>query len=131
MRIIWKSVMSFLFIILDSKIKKNPHFTDDLDTYKTKIKKYEYEFNDECTPNPVLSENTPYPLDEVEDIIYKSEIDHRSSPEILASDQFLFNENKFRIVSTYSHENYTTTLNPDCITEQMKIEAERIEQVIY
>jgi len=67
----------------------------------------------------------------MEDITHKREIDQTSSQEILATDQFLLNENKFRIVSTYSDENYTTTLNPDCITEKMKIEAERIEQVIY
>ena len=123
--------MSFLFNILDSKIKKNPNFTDDLETYKTKIKKYEYEFNDTCTHNPALSENIPFALDEVKDMIYKREIHNRSSSEILPPDQFVLNENKFSVVSTYSHEDYTTFLNPDCITEQMKIEAERIEQVKY
>ena len=44
-------------------------------------------------------------------------------------DQFYLNKNNFNLLSNYVQELYTTSLDPNSITEEMKIHAERIERV--
>ena len=46
-------------------------------------------------------------------------------------DQFSLNKNNFHIESTYIEELYTTSLDPNTVTEEMKLYAERIERVKY
>jgi PAB1-binding protein PBP1 len=92
---------------LDTKLKNEIKYTDDIDTLKDKLKKNKF----------------------------NKEVGYTIDPNLLSLDdednewnQFLSNKVKFNTGSTYKDNIYTTEYNIEEIPEELKIKAENIEK---
>jgi PAB1-binding protein PBP1 len=117
----------FLTLKIDSKLKRERvNFKDDFETFKKKLKDKKYTFN--------------YQGEQISSIdIKKEDIFNRflddalkdKNSEIMSQwDQFLLNQDKFNVNTSYEENLYTTSFDLETIPEEVKQKAELIEKVL-